>query len=144
MSRLVIIGSSNMDLTVKVKQIPLRGETVMAGDIVSAYGGKGANQAVAAKRFGSEAIFISKLGNDSYGTAIKKHFEDTDIADDESMEILALVLALSMKADMEKYLASRLLDEYFVKPSAEKGVKINKLMKSKLDDKSQKPKQREK
>ena len=74
---------------------------------------------------------------------IKKHFEDTDIADDESMEILALVLALSMKADMEKYLASRLMDEYFIKPSSEKGVKINKIMKSKLEDKSQKPKQKE-
>ena len=73
MSRLVIIGSSNMDLTVKVKQIPLRGETVMAGDIVSAYGGKGANQAVAAKRFGSEAIFIWISGSETATGTLMSH-----------------------------------------------------------------------
>lgn len=65
---------------------------------------------------------------------IKKHFADTDIADDESMEILALVLALSMKADMEKYLASRLMDEYFIKPSAEKTVNIDRIKKAKCEE----------
>ena len=69
---------------------------------------------------------------------IKKHFEDTDIADDESMEILALVLALSMKADMEKYLASRLMDEYFIKPAAEKAVNISKIKKVKKEKEDRK------
>ncbi len=59
-------------------------------------------------------------------TKIKKEFSDTDLVDDESMEILTFVLALSMKADMEKYMASRLIQEYFVKPSLEKTERVKK------------------
>lgn len=74
MSRLVVIGSSNMDLTAKVRQIPLRGETVMSDGVVSSFGGKGANQAVAARRFGADVVFITKVGADGFGEEMKRHF----------------------------------------------------------------------
>lgn len=76
MSRLVVIGSSNMDLTAKVRQIPLKGETVMSDGVVSSFGGKGANQAVAARRFGADVVFITKVGSDGFGGEMKRHFID--------------------------------------------------------------------
>lgn len=74
MSRLVVIGSSNMDLTAKVRRIPLKGETVMSDGVVSSFGGKGANQAVAARRFGADVVFITKVGADGFGEEMKRHF----------------------------------------------------------------------
>ncbi len=56
-----------MDLTVRVPRIPLKGETVIGGEPKTAFGGKGANQAVAAGRLGGNVLFITKVGNDSYG-----------------------------------------------------------------------------
>jgi len=83
----------------------------------------------------AEAADIFSADVDRAIERIKEHFSNTDLADDESMEILALVLALSMKADMEKYLASRLMDEYFIRPSAEKAVKIDRIKKAKKEEK---------
>lgn len=74
MGRLVVIGSSNMDLTAKVRQIPFKGETVMSDGVVSSFGGKGANQAVAARRFGADTVFITKVGADGFGEEMKRHF----------------------------------------------------------------------
>lgn len=59
--------------------------------------------------------------------AIKKLIEDTDIADDERAEVLILILSLAMKADMEKLLAMKLLNAYFVEPAKEKKKKTKKV-----------------
>lgn len=74
MSRIVIIGSSNVDLTVRTSHIPCRGETVLGSDMRMAFGGKGANQAVAACRLGGDVTFITKVGNDSYGDMMLDNF----------------------------------------------------------------------
>lgn len=62
--------------------------------------------------------------------SIKKLIEDTDIADDERAEVLILILSLAMKADMEKLLAMKLLDTYFVGPDKEKKTKTKKVKES--------------
>ena len=49
MSKIVVIGSSNMDQTVRTPHIPAKGETVFGGEVQMSFGGKGANQAVAAQ-----------------------------------------------------------------------------------------------
>ena len=63
----LIIGSSNMDLNIYSQRLPELGETVTGGTFSQSLGGKGANQAVASVRSGSNTIFIGKVGIDSYG-----------------------------------------------------------------------------
>jgi ribokinase len=64
--KIVVVGSTNVDLIIKSDKIPKQGETVLGGTFYKAAGGKGANQAVAASRAGGEVSFISCVGNE-YG-----------------------------------------------------------------------------
>ena len=64
---ILVIGSSNTDMIVKVPRIPRPGETILGGELLTAGGGKGANQAVAATRAGGEVTFVTCVGNDSFG-----------------------------------------------------------------------------
>jgi len=69
-NQIVIVGSSNTDLIIRVPHIPAPGETILGGKFLTAPGGKGANQAVAAARAararGSVAL-VAKVGDDHYG-----------------------------------------------------------------------------
>ncbi len=65
--RIIVIGSSNTDMILKVPHLPLPGETVLGGEFYTVSGGKGANQAIAAARGGGEVVFLSCIGNDSFG-----------------------------------------------------------------------------
>ncbi|HKW28732.1 MAG TPA: ribokinase [Verrucomicrobiae bacterium] len=67
MSKIVVVGSSNTDLIIKLDRIPRPGETVLGGEFSTAAGGKGANQAVAAARAGGGVTFIARVGCDSMG-----------------------------------------------------------------------------
>jgi len=64
---ILVIGSSNTDMTVKSKELPRPGETVLGGVFTMGPGGKGANQAVAARRLGGDVKFICKVGKDIFG-----------------------------------------------------------------------------
>lgn len=77
--KIVVVGSSNMDMVVKTAHIPVPGETVLSGSFFMNPGGKGANQAVAASRLGAEVIFISKLGNDVFGKQFSQLFSEENI-----------------------------------------------------------------
>ncbi|MGM9905858.1 ribokinase [Lactobacillus sp.] len=72
MKKIVVIGSSNVDTTLHVENFPKPGETINANKVSEAGGGKGANQAVAAAKSGAETIFISRVGEDSYGSWMKE------------------------------------------------------------------------
>ncbi len=65
--RILVIGSSNTDMTIKSDNLPLPGQTILGGRFVMGPGGKGANQAVAAKRLGGNVEFICKVGHDIFG-----------------------------------------------------------------------------
>lgn len=67
MKKILVIGSSNTDMTVKTSHLPCPGETVLGGRFVMGPGGKGANQAVAVARLGGSPEFICKTGNDMFG-----------------------------------------------------------------------------
>lgn len=74
MKKIVVVGSSNTDLIIKVREIPRPGETMLGGEFNTFPGGKGGNQAVAAARAGGEVVFIAAVGDDPYGTeAIKSY-----------------------------------------------------------------------
>ena len=75
MKKIVVIGSANIDLVVTTPEFPLPGQTVMGTGFMSNFGGKGANQAVAAARLGGVVTFISRIGEDSYGRDMRTHFE---------------------------------------------------------------------
>lgn len=64
---IVVLGSSNTDMILRMKRIPRPGETILGGEFAMAAGGKGANQAVAAARAGGEVVFVSKVGDDLFG-----------------------------------------------------------------------------
>lgn len=70
MAKILVVGSINMDLVVRVPHAPLPGETVLGGDFETFPGGKGANQAVAAARMGGEVTMVGRVGNDSFGDAL--------------------------------------------------------------------------
>lgn len=72
MQKIVVIGSSNVDTTLHVENFPKPGETINAHKVSEAGGGKGANQAVAAAKSAAETIFISRVGEDSYGSWMKE------------------------------------------------------------------------
>ena len=66
-SSLVVLGSSNTDMIVRTRTLPRPGETVLGGEFITAAGGKGANQAVAARRAGGSVSFIARIGSDALG-----------------------------------------------------------------------------
>lgn len=67
MQKILVIGSSNIDLVIHAKKLPQPGETVIGNKFLKNPGGKGANQAVAAARLGGQVSFITKVGNDVFG-----------------------------------------------------------------------------
>ena len=67
MNKVTIVGSLNVDTTLRIKRMPLPGETLAAEGKSSAAGGKGANQAVSAARSGAQTAFIGEVGKDNSG-----------------------------------------------------------------------------
>lgn len=73
MSGVVVLGSANTDLTVSVQRLPSRHETVLGGEFRVSFGGKGANQALAARLAGARVTFFSRIGTDTYGNLLFDH-----------------------------------------------------------------------
>lgn len=79
MSKILVVGSSNIDLTARVDHLPVPGETVTNAEFAQTFGGKGANQAVAAARLGGQVTFVTMLGHDSYSSQLRNQFESVGI-----------------------------------------------------------------
>ena len=82
MKNIVVIGSSNTDMVVKTSHLPIGGETVLGGDFFMNAGGKGANQAVAAARYGNRVVFVAKTGDDLFGSQVRKSLTEDNIVTD--------------------------------------------------------------
>ena len=82
MKNIIVIGSSNTDMVVKTSHLPVPGETVLGGDFFMNAGGKGANQAVAAARYGNRVVFVAKTGNDLFGEQVRKSMKEDGIVTD--------------------------------------------------------------
>lgn len=74
--KIMVIGSSNTDMTVFTQRHPEPGETVLGGHFRMGAGGKGANQAVAARRLGGDVSFVCKVGPDLFGDNAIRHYRD--------------------------------------------------------------------
>jgi ribokinase len=68
--RVAVVGSSNIDLIMKMERLPRPGETVTEAEFAQVFGGKGANQAVAAARAGGDVAFVGCVGDDAYGRQV--------------------------------------------------------------------------
>lgn len=77
--RIAVIGSNMMDLVTYGARMPARGETLAASAFAIGHGGKGANQAVAAARLGSEIVMVSKVGDDAFADQTIRNFEANGI-----------------------------------------------------------------
>lgn len=79
MKKIIVIGSSNVDMVVRTSHLPAPGETILGGEFFMNQGGKGANQAVAIKRLVGNLIFMAKLGNDVLGRQSVGYFKKEGI-----------------------------------------------------------------
>ena len=77
--RIAVIGSANTDLTTFSDSFPRPGETIFGTSFDLGFGGKGANQAVAARLCGAEVVMVAKVGNDLFGEATVKNFASLGI-----------------------------------------------------------------
>lgn len=82
MKNIVVIGSSNTDMVVKTSHLPAGGETVLGGGFFMNAGGKGANQAVAAARYGNRVVFVAKTGDDMFGSQVRESMKQDNIVTD--------------------------------------------------------------
>src|ERR1700752_1232297 len=73
-SFIAVVGSANVDLTTFNDVFPRPGETIFGKSFDLGFGGKGANQAVAARLCGADVAMIAKVGNDLFGEATLKNF----------------------------------------------------------------------
>ncbi len=79
---IVVVGSTMTDMVTYAKKIPHRGETLVADSFVMGFGGKGANQAVMAKRFDAKVSMVNTLGEDVFGDSTLKNFQSQGINTD--------------------------------------------------------------
>jgi ribokinase len=130
MARVVVLGSSNTDMTVRVPYLPSPGQTILGGSFLTGPGGKGANQAVAARRAGAEVVFLTAVGDDLFGKQALDHYrsEGLDVSqvvvrsgessgvalifvDDEGENVIAV--APGANATLDPAAIDRLPDDLF-------------------------------
>ena len=87
MKNILVIGSSNTDMVVRVGGLPLPGETVLGDQFQIFAGGKGANQAVAAQRAGATVRFLGAVGSDDFGKAAIDALVDEGI-DTDAVQVI--------------------------------------------------------
>ena len=79
MGRVVVVGSANVDMVIPVPRLPGSGETVLGGPLEQYFGGKGANQAVAARRAGATVALVARFGRDDFGRRYRAFLARTGI-----------------------------------------------------------------
>ena len=81
MSKIIVVGSLNVDITAYSERFARDGETIMGTDLKLGPGGKGNNQATAARRAGGDVVMIARRGTDALGKVITDHFENEKMSD---------------------------------------------------------------
>ena len=89
--QIVVVGSSSIDLILKTSTIPTANKTVLARNLSSFLGGKGANQAIATSRLGAYTSLVSCVGMDPYGQQVLRNLDDekvnvTYVSEDEDQD----------------------------------------------------------
>ena len=79
MKKLIVLGGINMDLIVKTDDIPQKGKTALASSLTFKPGGKGLNQAIAARKSGNQITLVGKIGSDDFGKDLIKFLKNESI-----------------------------------------------------------------
>lgn len=100
MTRIVVVGSINMDLVTVARRFPGPGETLLGQRFFTTPGGKGANQAVAAARLGAEVALVGAIGRDALGKQLRDGLQREGVAlehlqqlDDEASGTASIAIA---------------------------------------------------
>lgn len=83
---IIVVGSANVDYIMRVPHLPLRGETVAGSGFSQTFGGKGANQAVAAARAGGEVVLVCSIGEDELSRRMLAGFQQDRIRTDHLIQ----------------------------------------------------------
>jgi ribokinase len=102
--RILVLGNSNVDFVFRIPRFHDPGETILAESLGIFFGGKGANQAITAKRLGGNVQFITKVGNDHYGKAYRHHLIKSGlnrklILEDKKLPTGTAVIELTTKGE---------------------------------------------
>jgi ribokinase len=102
--KILVLGNSNVDLVFKIPRFHHPGETILAESLATFFGGKGANQAITAKRLGGDVRFITKVGNDHYGKSYRHHLiksglDSRMILEDNKLPTGTAVIELTPKGE---------------------------------------------
>ena len=84
--KILVLGSSNIDFILQIPRFHHPGETITAKNLVTAFGGKGANQAIASKRLGGDVTLVTKFGNDHYGKSYRRYLAENRLRPDTLLE----------------------------------------------------------
>src|SRR5271170_3625200 len=76
MSRIVVVGSLNMDVVALAPRIPVTGETIIGNKYFTEPGGKGANQAYAAAKLGGDVLMLGCIGDDDFGRKMRQNLAE--------------------------------------------------------------------
>lgn len=79
MQKLCVIGSLNIDLTIRTPHFPLPGESIIGTDFATYTGGKGGNQAIAAARLGGDLLLVARLGADQYESMYRTTLDENGV-----------------------------------------------------------------
>lgn len=90
MSKITVIGSLNMDLVINTPRVPVMGETIIGSGFMTAPGGKGANQAVAAAKLGGNVTMVGCVGDDIFGRDLINNLKINKV-NTETVQILGEV-----------------------------------------------------
>ncbi len=101
MRHVLVVGSINMDQIFRLDHLPRPGETMLAGEVITVPGGKGANQAVAAARIGGRVQMVGRLGADPFGRSLRAALQEAgvDVAHVREDEAAATGVALILLAE---------------------------------------------
>src|SRR5512139_697331 len=102
--KILVLGNSNVDFVFRIPRFHDPGETILAENLATVFGGKGANQAITAKRLGGDVHFITKVGTDHYGKSyrhylIKNGLDQKLILQDKKLLTGTAVIELTPKGE---------------------------------------------
>ncbi|HEV2927327.1 MAG TPA: PfkB family carbohydrate kinase, partial [Propionibacteriaceae bacterium] len=87
MSRVVVLGSTNTDMIVRLPELPASGQTRLGGTFAATPGGKGANQALASVRAGAPTFLVGAVGTDHFGELARSTLIESGV---DTAQVLAL------------------------------------------------------
>lgn len=92
----MVVGSLNMDMVVRVKSMPLPGETVYGGGLTYLPGGKGANQAAAVAKLGGDTAMIGCVGDDAFGAKLSNELKAMNVDESGISRVIGVTTGLAV------------------------------------------------